>query len=61
MRESYRLQKSVLSAGTNALGISVFFIYNGNTIPEYKLVFEKIGIAIQRLNKILNETGALHT
>jgi ribonuclease P protein component len=58
MRESYRLQKNNF---TNAVAASnkkmaVFFIYTDNTLPAYELVFEKIGSAIKRLQKINNET-----
>ncbi len=61
MRESYRLQKSILTAETNHKGLAIFFIYNGNGIPVYVEVFEKIGMAIQRLKKMIDEAGTLHS
>lgn len=51
MRESYRLQKIDLQnhLRESHLKLSVFFIYVGNELPEYKEVYEKIGGALQRL------------
>lgn len=53
MRESYRLQKNSLlnELEENHKDLAVFFIYTGNELPEYLMVFEKIGNAILRLEK----------
>ena len=63
MREGYRLQKNSFADAVknNNKSIAVFFIYTGNELPEYDLVFEKIGLAIERLQKISNETTASNT
>ncbi len=55
MRESYRLQKNNLltELQDNHKNLAVFFLYTGNELPEYPLVFEKIGSAIQRIEKSL--------
>jgi ribonuclease P protein component len=55
MRESYRIQKNNLktSLEENKKSLAVFFIYTGNEIPKYNEVFEKIGSALKRLEKIL--------
>lgn len=63
MRESYRLQKQPL---TNTLSVakkhlSVFFIFTGNEVPDYKLVFEKMTAVIKRLQKIAHENTAAGT
>lgn len=57
MRESYRLQKNSLQTDLKEShkGLSIFFIYTGKELPEYSLVFEKIGSAIQRLEKLMAE------
>jgi ribonuclease P protein component len=57
MREGYRLQKNELldAAKKNNKRLAVFFIYTGNELPEYELVFEKTGSALKRLQKITNE------
>ena len=63
MREGYRLQKNNFADAvkTNHKNAIVFFIYTGNELPEYDLVFEKLGSAIKRLQKISNETIASNT
>lgn len=59
-REAYRLQKNDLQ---NQLiqqqkSLAVFIIYTGNQLPEYKLVFEKMGSALKRLIKMVHENTA---
>lgn len=63
MREACRLQKNPLTAVLTAAGkkLNVFFIYTGNELPEYQLVFEKMGAAIKRLQKIAHENSAANT
>ena len=59
MREAYRLQKNVLTTQleNSDKKIAFFFIDTGNELPDYKIIYEKIGSSIQRLQKILNEDG----
>lgn len=63
MREGYRLQKNSFAdtVKANRKTATVFFIYTGNELPEYDQVFEKMGSAIKRLQKISNETIASNT
>lgn len=63
MREAYRLQKNALhnSVTASAKKLNVFFIYTGNELPEYELIFEKMGTSIKRLQKITNENTAANT
>ncbi len=63
MRESYRLQKQALSDALTAVNknIGVFFIFTGNEVPEYKLVFEKMTAVIKRLQKIAHENSVADT
>lgn len=58
MREAYRLQKHELqfSPQLNANSLSVFLIYVGKEIPEYAFVYEKTGVVLKRLIKLINET-----
>ena len=55
MREAYRLQKiplqEKLQAGEQQLAL--FFIYTGKELPEYGILSEKIGIALNKLMKIV--------
>jgi ribonuclease P protein component len=55
MRESYRLQKNNLKSllEENQKEVAVFFIYTGNELPKYQDVFDKLGGALQRIEKIL--------
>jgi ribonuclease P protein component len=63
MREGYRLQKNELQqqlAATN-LQLSVFFIYTGNELPEYKVVHEKVGNVLKLIIKLCNEHPKANT
>ena len=55
MREAYRLQKSLLQSEleNNRLYLAVFIIYTGNSLPEFENIFESMGTAINRLQKII--------
>jgi ribonuclease P protein component len=57
MREGYRLQKNELQETVTESNkqLSVFFIYTGNELPDYKIIFEKAGNVLKRLQKICNE------
>lgn len=57
MREAYRLQKNILHTHlvTEMRSLSLFIIYIGKDLPEYKIVFEKIGTIINRLIKFSSE------
>lgn len=63
MREGYRLQKNTLydAVAASAKKLNVFFIYTGNELPEYELIFEKMGASVKRLQKITNENIAAST
>lgn len=56
-REAYRLQKNNLTEilKKNGRFMTVFFIYTGKEIAEYKNIFEKMQSALNRLNKIADE------
>jgi ribonuclease P protein component len=56
-REAYRLQKNDLQKKTEAKSIqlNVFFIYTGKELPEYDEVYKKVGLALNKLDKITGE------
>ncbi len=56
MRETWRLQKNELESIVmkNHLPVSVFILYTGKELPEYKLVAEKMLVLMERLIKICN-------
>lgn len=57
MRESYRVQKHSLIAELQEKhkSLAMFFIYSGNELPAYSLVFEQLGKAIQRIEKNISD------
>lgn len=63
MREAYRLQKNDLlqQISTAHKSLTVFFIYTGNEVPDYDLVFTKKTKALKQLQKILNESTTADT
>jgi ribonuclease P protein component len=63
MREAYRLQKSILQDHLEAhqKNMSVFFLYVGKELPEYHLLFEKMGSALRRLLKLSDEKPETNT
>ena len=57
MREAYRLQKNVLQDHLvkTQKNVSVFFLYVGKELPPHTQVYEKMGVAINRLIKFVDE------
>ncbi len=57
MREAYRLQKSPLQEhlALKQKNLSVFFLYVGKELPLYPLLHEKMGAALKRLIKFVDE------
>ena len=52
-REAWRLQRHPLSGHLHEKGrtMEVFLIYTGKQLPDYTLVAQKIGVALQKLMK----------
>ena len=64
MREAWRLQKPGLQEKINAnkFGLTVFFIYTGKELPQYNVVYQKIGAGIKNLNDwSIYENHSTHT
>ena len=53
MREAYRLQKTTLNDHlvSRQLKLSVFMLYVGKELPDYKTVYQKMEIILNRLIK----------
>lgn len=53
IREAYRLQKEGLHQQINLQQkqLNLFIIFTGKEVPDYKLVFEKVGAALKKLCK----------
>jgi ribonuclease P protein component len=62
-REAYRLQKQILqdALAINKIPLALFFIYTGKELPDYKLVFEKMTLIIQKLSRLVNENNSPNT
>ncbi|MEJ0104762.1 MAG: ribonuclease P protein component [Bacteroidota bacterium] len=58
-REAYRLQKKLLeeTLRTNAKNLSLFFIYTQKELPDYKTVYEKTSLILNKLVKIIDENN----
>lgn len=56
-REAWRLQKNSLeeSLKTNNKTLSVFLIYTQKELPDYKTIYDKTGLILKKLTKIINE------
>ena len=63
MKEAYRLQKNSLSKKLydNKKFMTLFIIYSGNVLPEYKDVSEKIFATLNKLEKIADESAGSNT
>jgi ribonuclease P protein component len=57
MREAYRLQKKNLQEKIKAgnIHLNVFFIYTGKELPEYDEIFKKMGLALNKLDKLTEQ------
>jgi ribonuclease P protein component len=57
LREAWRLQKNELAQQLAATQkkLAVFIIYTNSELPKYPLLFEKTGLAIQRLTDKINQ------
>ncbi|NNE28323.1 MAG: ribonuclease P protein component [Saprospiraceae bacterium] len=49
MRETYRLQKSIL--GEKDLQLSMMFLYLGNDFPEYERLYRQMGKLLKKISK----------
>lgn len=58
-REAWRLQKNGLEKklGERGQQLALFFIYTGKELPEYQLVYDKIGVVVNRLLNLSDEVA----
>jgi ribonuclease P protein component len=58
LREAYRIQKQELESllEKNHQQLFVFFVFTGKEIPEYQLLKERLGVILQKLSTIANES-----
>lgn len=58
MREAYRINKHALNnitASESPLHLNIFFLFNGREMPDYRLIFDKMSILIEKLENRLKE------
>jgi len=57
-REAWRLQKKQLNEKLKINGkqLNVFFIYTSKELPDYQLVKDKVAVALEKLEKFIDES-----
>ena len=62
-REAYRLQKNLLEdpLKENKKSLSLFFIYTQKELPDYKTVYDKTSLILNKLVKTINENNSSNT
>jgi ribonuclease P protein component len=57
IREAYRLQKQYLQEKikTSNIHLNIFFIYTGRELPEYDEVYKKMGVVLNKLDKLTEQ------
>ena len=60
IRESYRLHKPSFSdmVKANNHRLDMFFIYTGKEFPDYKFVYDKVAIALQKISRDIEKRSA---
>lgn len=60
IREAYRLQKNDLheQLKLKKVTVNVFFIYTGKELPEYQLIYERVRIALQKLEQLIVQSAS---
>jgi ribonuclease P protein component len=63
LREAWRLQKIPLEGQLKEKGVvlRLFVIYTGRELPGQQAVSDKMSLAIERLEILINETDPAHT
>lgn len=63
IKEAYRLQKLSLKEKIKESdkSLSVFFIFTGKELPDFKVVKEKTEVALKKLVKLIDEKSAADT
>jgi len=61
MRESFRLQKTIINTQVIRSGLYVFFVYTGNVLPQQQEMNEKMKAVLQKLQTLIHETTPLHS
>jgi ribonuclease P protein component len=56
-KEAYRLQKISLheKVKANNIRLNVFFIYTGKELPGYNEVYQKVGVILKKLDKLIEQ------
>ena len=62
-REAYRLQKNDLKEKLKLKGgqLRLFVIYTSKEMPDYKLVKDKLALALKKLETLIDENAAANT
>ena len=62
-REAYRLKKKILeeTLKENKKNLSLFFVYTQKELPDYKTVYDKTSLILNKLVKMVNENDSSDT
>ena len=60
IRESYRLQRPNFSntIKANNQQLNMFFIYRGKELPDYRFVYERVAMALQKISLDIEKRSA---
>ncbi|GAC1587048.1 MAG: hypothetical protein NVS3B19_05890 [Ginsengibacter sp.] len=63
MREAYRTQKEELHnlIIDNKFSMSIFIIFRGKELPDFKTIYEKMGDMVKKLLKLAVERASQNT
>ncbi len=59
IRESYRLNKSVIYSAENILFLNIFFIYKSNEIKDFKDIEKEVIVLLKKLQKYIKKKSDL--
>ena len=62
-KEAYRLQKGIIVEGLNAkyYSLNVFLIFTARELPNYQLLYDKVGVILKKLVNKLNENDSTNS
>lgn len=63
IKEAYRLQKKLLeeSLEKKGKGLLLFLIYTDKEMPAYQMLYDKVNVILNKLQKLINENATSHS
>ena len=62
-KEAYRLQRGIIEEGLKAKNycLNVFLIFTARELPNYQLLYDKVGVILKKLVNKLNENDSTNS